>query len=176
MENITLLTLLERFKKQDMTVFPVIFGEFEKLIGFYSSKLEREDSYQELTVFFLELLYKTDITRFEKDTSDTFTRYIAVCLRNQYIALSKLFVKDSGLLCSLFEEERDRSPDFAERYILGDALGVLPPKERQVILYRYIYGYSNGEIARHLGVTRQTVCNRKRQGVEKLRRYYEGEV
>lgn len=175
MENSCLLTLTEKFKNRDMTAFPIIFGEFEKLMHIYSLRLGSEDAFEELTVFLLELLYGVDTGRFKKDSSDSFQRYIAVCLRNEYISLSKSFDDYRRSVLQLFDDERDNAPDFTENHILWDALAYLTKKEREIVIYKYIYGYTDVEIARFLNVTRQTVCNRKRRAVERLRKYYREE-
>ncbi|MBR2040372.1 MAG: hypothetical protein IJ948_03215 [Clostridia bacterium] len=88
MENSCLLSLLGKFRKGDMSVFPVIFSEFEGLIHHYARKSDAEDTAEELSVFFLELMYKLDISRFIGAKGDGLSRYIAVCLRNKYIAFS----------------------------------------------------------------------------------------
>ena len=64
MENSCLLSLLEKFRKGDMSVFPVVFSEFEGLIYHYAEKSDAEDTAEELSVFLLELLYKIDLSPF----------------------------------------------------------------------------------------------------------------
>ena len=53
--NAMIKPMIENFKKQDMTVFPLVYSQFGKLISFYSRKLSYEDSASDLTVFLIEL-------------------------------------------------------------------------------------------------------------------------
>ncbi len=71
-----------------MTVFPLIYENFQKLISVYASRLFYEDGVSDLTLFLIELLYSIDLSRFEADETFGIKKYIAVCLRNKYITLS----------------------------------------------------------------------------------------
>ncbi len=170
MENSCLLSLLGKFRKGDMSVFPVIFSEFEGLIHHYARKSDAEDTAEELSVFFLELMYKLDISRFIGAKGDGLSRYIAVCLRNKYIAFScqnENFKKVSRWAPS----ETTFAEDFSKRTFLKDALKYLTPKQRTVITLKYIYDYSDAEIALNLNISRQAVNRIKNRAIEVLREY-----
>ena len=172
MENCCLLGLIDRFRKRDMTAFPIIFNEFEKLINFYSYKLSDEDAFQELTTFLLELLYNLDFRVFKKDSSDSLKRYIAVCIRNKYIAISKGIEKHKTADFPVFENAAADYSDFLQSQILKDAVRLLPPKQRRLIIYKYIYNYSDVEIAEFLNISRQAVNRLKNRAIENLKAYY----
>lgn len=172
MENSCLITLIEKFRKQDMSVFAVIFSEFEKLIYYYSHRGDKEEVFQELTVFLVELLYKLNLSEFKRDRTDTLKRYIAVSIRNRYLSemrkgskISREYVlmdEYTGSLCDLLTAE-----------ILKEALSTLSEKQQKVIVYKYIYGYSDAEIGNVLNISRQSVNSLKNRAIERLREYYE---
>ena len=170
MENSCLLALLSKFRKGDMSVFPVIFSEFEGLIKHYARRSEAEDTDEELSVFLLELLYKLDISRFAGVTGDGLSRYIAVSIRNKYIAFS---VKNDNFkkapLC--IKAENTYIEDFSKHTFLKDALKHLTPKQKAVIQLKYIYDYSDVEIGLSLNITRQAVNRIKNRAIERLREY-----
>ena len=89
MYNYLLLSLVKNFRKNDETAFDMIYEEFKGLINFYARKLQYEDATGELTLFFIELLLSNRLLKFQPDKSDSLKRYIAVSIRNKYIALSK---------------------------------------------------------------------------------------
>lgn len=170
MENCCLKTLIEKFRNKDMSAFPVIFAEFEGLIRHYTLKCSAEDTFQELTVFLLELLYKVDISRFEDKQGDGLKRYIAVCLGNKYIALSKedcLFKSNT----QLFEDIASQTPDFLEEQALREAMDKLTEKQKEVMIFKYVHNYTNNEIAEILNISRQAVNQIKNRAVEILRGY-----
>lgn len=174
MENCCLIALIEKFKKRDMSSFLVIFSEFEKLIYFYAARLDGEDAFQELTAFLLELLYKIDVSAFKRNNSDNLKRYIAASIGYKYIALVKLRSRIVNASYNLFEDTISESFDFFENGILKDAISMLPPRQKQIIIYKYIYDYSDIEIAAHLKITRQAVNRLKNRAMENLRKYYMG--
>ncbi len=171
MENGCLITLIKKFREKDMSVFPVIFAEFEGLIYHYSLKCQAEDTFEELTVFLLELLYKVDISRFQKLTGEGLKRYIAVSLRNKYLAFSKadtVLKKNNQFLDEFVSVE----PDFLEEFIFREGLEKLTPKQREIIVFKYLHNYTNNEIAKILNISRQAVNQIKNRAVETLREYY----
>ncbi len=171
MENGCLITLIKKFREKDMSVFPVIFAEFEGLIYHYSLKCDAEDIFQELTVFLLELLYKVDISRFEALSGEGLKRYIAVSLRNKYVAFSKadsVFKRNNEYLDDFVSVE----PDFLGEFILREGLDRLTPKQREIIIFKYLHNYTNNDIARILKISRQAVNQIKNRAVETLREYY----
>ncbi len=171
MENSCLLSLLEKFRKGDMSVFPVVFSEFEGLIYHYSEKSDAEDTAEELSVFLLELLYKIDLSPFVGVCGDGLSRYIAVSLRNKYIAYS---TKNSNYKKSKFLNQAEDicyTEDFSKRTYLKDAFKFLSPKQKAVISLKYIYDYSDSEISLKLNISRQAVNRIKNRAIEVLRGY-----
>lgn len=158
--------LVEDFKGGDMSAFPQIYAEFEKLIYHYSRKLESEDAHQELTVFLIELLYKVNLS-----TGKEIKKYIAVCLRNKYIQLSE----QNSLRINLIEKVAincDTYCNFNEdAVLLKELISLLPLKQREVVIYKYMYDYSDVEISKIMGISRQAVNRLKNRALCSLREY-----
>ncbi len=171
MKNNTLLNQIEKFRFGDMESFLNIHNEFKGLIEFYSFKTGEEDTIQELTVFLLELLYDIDIKKFNYDLSDDLHRYIAVCLRNKYIDLSKKEQKYRNVIKDLCKKDCFYAEVGFDSVFIKDLIKLLPLKQAVVIVYRYIYGYSDTEIADLLGVKRQAVFNMRKRALENLKSY-----
>lgn len=170
--NSVLLRLIERFRLNDMEAFPLIYNEFQMLIHFYSGNIGEEDASQELTVFLLELLYELDISKFKPDTSQGLKRYIAVSLRNKYIAISKEKQKNEILLLQLYDDDIFYSDGGENNIFVKEILAKLSHKQRLIIIYKYIYNYSDAEISVLLNISRQAVNRLKNRGIENLRKFY----
>ena len=175
MRNRYLKPIIEKFKKQDMSVFEIIYGEFQKLIKFYSRKLCYDDAAGDLTLFFIELLYQIDLKKFYSDDSVSIKKYIAVCIRNQYIALSKKWDSYRKISNKLYENIDGYLPDFEERFSLIESMDILSEKQKMIIIYKYIYGYSNFEIAVLLGVSCQAVNQLKNRALSNLKGFLLGD-
>ena len=143
---------------RNMTRFGELYGVFEKLIGIYSRRIDKDDTAQELTLFLLETVYSVDLARFNPDGSDTLKRYIAVSLRNKYIRLSAAAAQ--------YEKMSDRLCD-------PDGLKTLTKKQRIAVVYRYVYGYSDAELAIFFNCSRQAVHGLILRGLDLLKKYYE---
>jgi len=172
MSNRILLGLIRRFKAYDSAAFSEIYDDFKGLIIFYSGKLADEDASQELTIFLLELLYSIDLTAFKADNSDGLRRYIAVSLRNKYIYLSREKQR-YGILCNqLYENNAFFTETTDEKISIYEALNTLSKRQRLIMIYKYIYNYSDVEIADMLNISRQAVNRLKNRSVASLKQFY----
>ncbi len=148
--NSCLIELIEKFKKQDKSSLDTLNGEFWGLICCYAKRLGGEDYLEELRASFIEILYKINTKRFKRDDSDSVRRYIAVVLRNKYIALSNEKQEYEKIELGQVDDIYSYTVSFDERIMVKDMLGLLSHKQRQIITYKYIYGYSDIEISNHL--------------------------
>lgn len=174
MRNCLLKELIKSFRSQNMEVYPLIFDEFKKLISIYSYRIGGEDAYQELVLFFVELLYTVNIENFKSDDTNGLSRYIAVSIRNKYIALSKENCKYNSLVLQLPDDYIFSGDVLDSNLETEELLSKLSSRQRAVIIYRYIYRYSDAEISQMLGISRQAVNRLKNRALEILQYYYFG--
>lgn len=172
MENLELKSLILNFRKEDMLAFEPIYSEFKRYIRFYSKKLGYEDALQELTLFLIELLYDIDLNLFKNDLSDGLSRYIAVSIRNKYIALSKENSRYALMCTELYESEVFYTDSAVEKVCIEEALSNLTNRQRLIIIYKYILNYSDAEISSLLGISRQAVNRIKNRAFSVLRNFY----
>lgn len=170
--NSCIIELIENFKKQDKASFTALNSEFERLIYYYAARLGGEDYLAELQSFFIETLYTIDTKRFKSDETDTLKRYIAVALRNKYIALSAEKQEQEKTELGKTDEIYTYTVSFDERIMIKDMLGLLSSRQRQIITYKYIYGYSDIEISRFLNISRQAVNRLKTRAIRTIREHY----
>ena len=172
--NREIISIAKEIRNKDMSRFKELYEAFEGLIHHFELKLGYDDAGQELTVFLLDLICSFDLNRFFPNESQTLNRYIAVSVRNKYIALSKLQGRralESGDLLDCV----GRSVDFDNSVALKEGMKLLNERQRAAVILRYIYGFSDAEIADRLGITRQAVNRLERKGLSILREYFEGE-
>lgn len=170
--NLELKQLIEDFRHEDMTAFGFIYEEFKRFINLYSRRLDYEDATQELTIFLIELLYDIDLSKFPSSDSDGLMRYIAVSLRNKYIVLSKENYKYKSMSAEIYESEVFSCDTLDERLNIEEALKALTNRQRLVIIYKYIFDYSDAEISNILGISRQAVNQNKNRAFITLRKFY----
>lgn len=171
MYNYLLKELIERFKNQEISAFEMIYDEFKGLINFYARKLAYEDAIGELTLFLIELIYSVKMTKFPYDKTDSLHRYIAVAVRNKYIELSKKKSCENSFCFELFESD-GKENSAIERIQIEEALAYLTERQKKIIVYKYIYGFSDCQIAKLLSITRQSVNRLKNRGLKELKNYY----
>lgn len=168
MLNREFICLITEYRDGNGNAVLTLLKQFEGLIYHYKSKCNIEDICEELTAFLLEMFDKINLDRFENQEGDAINRYIAVSIGHKFIALSKEYEKNKTLH-AISESDVGYTPDLCQEEILRETLSVLTPRQRDVILYKYIYRYSDIEIAKSLNISRQAVNQIKNRSVKILR-------
>ena len=172
MDNAVLTGLIKKFKNGDMTAFAIIYEEYKRLIIYYSKRLGGEDYSQEMTVFLIELLYGLNLERFGTSSQKGVGNYIAVALRNKYIALGKQKKKYEVFLNDIYEKDFESSSANGTDIELRELLQLLSKRQQLVITYFFIYGYSEREVSRILNISPQAVNRLKNRALTTLKGFY----
>lgn len=171
MNNYLLKSLIINFRRGDMSAFAIIYEQFKKLIFYYSKKSGDDDTVQELNIFLIELLYDIDIALFCENSKDGIQRYIAVSLKNEFLRICRQNSKTKNLYLKSFNQEFADSYSYNDLFI-KEALSNLSAKQRLIIMYKYIYNYSDTEISAELNISRQAVNRLKNRALRELKTYY----
>ena len=158
--NRELILWIKQLRTGNHCVFDLLYEAFGKLIRYYAKRL-----------FFLELLHRLDTSRFPPDESSALQKYIAVSLRNQYIALSRAAQLRRDTTAEYCEEISVCETDPDTRLVLADALARLTGRQRQIVVYKYCCGYSIREIGERLHISRQAANQTLQRGLLIMRQY-----
>lgn len=170
--NSEIIKIIKEIQSNDMSRFGELYDVFSVLIRHFDYKSDFEDASSELSLFLLELIYSLDTDKFISDGSEALKRYIAVSLRNRYIALSKRKAARRCEISGLEENISSAIIDQDERLALREGLRLLSGQQRKAVVLRHIYGFSDAEIADRLGITRQAVNRLGSRGLKTLRQYF----
>ncbi len=146
--------------------------QFQPLIKKYSFLLNYEDSQSELTLTFIEIIYKIPIynPRFKQDKY--IVSYINSSIKNDYIYLSmnknKLYYYELPINLDIIETLYQ--PNLEDKLVVKDLLSLLTRKEKEVINLKYFEEYSDTEISKKLRISRQAVNKTKNRAIQKMRR------
>lgn len=147
---------------------------FDPLLRKYARLLQGgEDSYQELVLFFLDLLNKINLKKLRDHNDATIVRYIATSTRNHYIRLSQ-----KGRSLSDHEVELSDTMQFtAAEDAFGEStagiLDCLSEFERLVVVSVILEGYSAAEIAKRKHCSRQHINQVKQRALAKLKAQFQ---
>lgn len=171
MKNQEFIALITEYRKGKEEAILPLLKQFEGLIYHYKAKCDIEDICEELTVFLLEMFNKINLGLFEDQEDDGINRYIAVSVGHKFVALSKEYYKNRTFH-TVTDPDVGYTPDLCQEAILRETLSSLTPRQRDVILYKYIYKYSDIEIAETLHISRQAVNQIKNRSAGILREEY----
>ena len=131
--------------------------QFLPLIKYYANRIKSDTAEVDLWGFLWLLQAK------KQPPND---RYIAVCLRNEYIRLSK----NCTNFTPIFTPIKEKNIDYDIILDLEKSLRKLTKKERSAVLLQVVFGYTSREVGEMLGISSQAVNQCKNRGLTKLRK------
>lgn len=150
---------------------------FDKLLKKYARLLGTEDAYEDLRLFFFELLDKLKDKRVCNDNDGYVVSYISKSIKNQYIALSK---GKRAIKSTVFSDVSDEQMIYIEQIAaIEDVVNItdyfpvknkLSPREETILQQFFVGEYSIEEIAQQLGISRQAVNQAKNRALNKIRK------
>lgn len=149
---------------------------FDGLLKKYARLLNYEDAYNDVVLFFIELINKLHGELWVGTNSDgKIVNYIQKALRNEYIRLSK---KQSSLRTIAFTDLNIDNNSPVEKLLSKEAEtklyeyfpkdATLSMLEKQTIIMIFGYGYTVSEIATISGKSRQAINQTKLRALSKL--------
>lgn len=162
-------------KLPDETACMELISRFLPLLKKYAAKLNREDAFEDLRLFFIEQVNKMKHKDIANKSEGHIVNYIAASIHNHYIYLSKCDSISPARFSELSEEQLAHI-DFISAYEFETTLSDyftgnigLKKREIEVLDMYYTQQFSITEIADHFKISRQAVNQTKLRAVEKLR-------
>jgi hypothetical protein len=135
-------------------------AQFQGLIRYYARKLSDPHAEGDLWGFLCIVKILTENKYPDK--------YYAVCLRNEYIRLSKVDNFSRGNIP--FEDwEKWEEFDLDKKIDLADSVQCLSDAELSAIRLQYGFGYNTLECSARLGISRQAFTKNRKRAFEKMR-------
>lgn len=170
--------LIDRLPDDDAAL--QLLEMFDKLLRKYARLLGTEDAYEELRLFFFELLEKLKRKRLCSDSDGYAVSYISKSVKNQYIALSKArnsrredTLSDMSEKQMAFVEQIAATDDSVDISSFFPSENKLSERERIILQQFFVNEYSIEEISQQLNISRQAVNQAKNRALNKIRRALE---
>ena len=103
-----------------------------------------------------------------------FRAFLAVVARRRAIDRYDVAMKRGGLPLEDGIKEEKRGLSFEEKEELLQAIRSLGDPDEKILIWKFYYGYSTRKIAETLGIKENSVDQKVKRGVEKLRKTLEG--
>lgn len=150
---------------------------FDKLLKKYARLLGTEDAYEDLRLFFLELLEKLKSKELCSESDGYTVNYISKSVKNQYIALSKAQkLRRENTFSDISEEQMVYVEQIAATDDRIDISSYFPSanklfeREKTILQDFFVNEFSIEEIAQKLNISRQAVNQGKNRALDKIRK------
>lgn len=154
--------LVERFKEGDVDAFEEIYESYSGTIFKYGQSLTTdlellEDALQDLFISFWN-------KRFQIDIRYSVSFYLIKSFRRLVLKRVKESKGKQILLQEYFQilengEDTFQTDELPRMEVVKEAIKSLPAKQYEIIMLKYIYGYSNDHIAEIMDITVESTYN-----------------
>jgi len=150
-----------------------IIEKFNPLLIKYSNKLDYDGAYSDLEIALIEAIYSLPIEKSPYMKEGQITAYINKSIISKHIRLSKKNRLTSSRETELNLEIAgvDYMEDIENRSFIYCLLDKLTKLQKRILVLKFIYGYTEVEIANKLHVSKQSVNGTKKRALKTLRSY-----
>lgn len=175
-----LCDLIKRAQRGDEDAMLKLIERFRPLFRKYAIKLNYEDAYEDIILFFVEFVHTVHLNDMSSLKDEILVSYINISVINFYNKkIHKVIEAKKEIPMSDLTEEQlyyaevrlakeDETDIFAELG-LGDKLN---QNECKIMYMVYVEGYTIAEIARRTKKTRQAVNQQKHRALNKLKQLF----
>lgn len=169
--------LLFKAKENDDDAMLELIRIFQPLLRMYAYKLRYDDAYNDLVLFFIDLVKTSELCRLRNWTDPAAVSYINTSVTNFYIRKSQRIAREGKEVpfSELSQEQRyyvEKMMSEWDKTDIWSEFGMeelLNANELKVIYFIYIEGYTASEISRIWNKSRQAVNQLKRRALKKLK-------
>lgn len=145
-------------KNNDSKSIEYILQRFNPLILKYSNKLRNsEDSKSELTLHLLKTIHKIPLEQPNFKDDKFIIAYIKTSIKNHFCLLYSNQKKYDSIVDSCVHNQQIEQDNINSNLIFYDLIKVLNPKEKIILEKKFLYNYTNTEIANSLNLSRQNI-------------------
>ena len=172
-----LCDLVERAQRGEEAPMVELIQKFSDLFKKYARKLNYEDAYQDIVVFFIEIIKSFKLEKLQCKKDEIIVSYINVSIINFYKkSIGKLITVGKEIVLSDLSEEQAyyvdvqmAKEDAKDIFMELGMKNVLNENEYRVIYLIYSQGYTTAEIARTSNKSRQAVNQLKHRALIKIK-------
>lgn len=173
MENY--LCVLKSIKAGNKSLALSLIEQFYPLLKKYSLLLNCEDSYNDLEIHFIKIIYKINLDCMDSLSDSSILKYIETSIYHEYIRLSKNNNKRLSNEFIVCNENVDADilvswEDDFSTLLFHDIKKYLSEREYNVIFMTYYQSYTTKEIAKALSETTYNIYKIKDKALKKLKK------
>lgn len=149
--------------------------KFRPLINKFADQLNYECAESDLVISLILLVHRIELTNFSGECDGQIVNYITVSMRN---SRNNLYHRN---VMQVMEEDMEEgqleafaAPDTADENEWMLLLTKLPKLQREITIGKFLYGFSDVELAKRMRLSRQYVHRMENRALDSLRTMLEG--
>jgi RNA polymerase sigma factor (sigma-70 family) len=174
-ENMKLYQCLESAQNGNSESLIDLIKKFDLSFKKYARKLSYPEAETDLIIEFIILIQKVDLKKFDKNNEGGIIMYLYTSIKNKHIELSKRYIRENRnvvFIPDIYQSKlfESNSTTFNESsLVFFDLISKLTSSQKEVLILKFHYGYSDSEISERMNISRQAVNRTKNRALETLR-------
>lgn len=172
-----LLELLKDAQNGSSEAKEELYKKFLPYIRYYGKRMYYEEAQTDLTIFLLEFINKINLVKFEKRNEGEIKNYIKDFFISRFMDFGRKNINknieitafETDFICNDCYEELERENFYR-------MLKNLKSIQKKIIIGKYVYNYTDIELAKIFHVSRQTIFNQKKKALQQLKKEREDEL
>lgn len=168
--NKLLYTILDEAKNGNENSLNELITKFEPAINKFSRELGYDCAKTDLKIFIIKMVRVIDLSKFESKQEGKIVNYIYNAIKNEKINLFRKHLKNKieGLPIKL-DQIPSYDYDIDKNLLISEYWKLLTKYQKTILKKKYFEVYSDAEISKDLGVSRQAINRCKNRAFSKLR-------
>lgn len=168
--EIDLFNCIKKAKIDDSESIELLIEKFKPLILKYSNKLNSpEDAISELSLHLIKIINKIPLEKDVFKEEKYIISYVSTSIKRYFFQLYSKQQKNSNGEMYLYEDYPDITYN-ESNIVFYDLIKKLNSKEQLILEKKFVYSYTNTEIAMYLNVSRQNVQVSIKRALMKLQK------
>lgn len=165
--------LVSKSKNGDKDCLMEIIERFTPLLKKYSKNLSSDEVFSDLEITLIETIKAMPLKKHSSMKEEQIVAYINKAIKSKYIKLSKKnkLIANREIELNLDIAGIDYMDKIERKNIIYSLMDKLTSLQKEIIIQKFIYGYSEVEIAKKLHVSKQAVNKSKKRALETLKGY-----
>lgn len=152
-----------------------LYKKFLPCIEGFGRKLFYEEAETDLTIYLLEFIKKMNLEKFKNRNDGEIVNYVHLAFKSKYLNILRKII-NKKIETTIFETDFvyfDRYETIEEEHFFR-LLKELNYIQKKIIIGKYVYDYSDVELASILNVSRQTISKQKKKALTLLKNKLSG--
>lgn len=147
-----------------------LYNKFLPIIKYYGKKLPYDEGETDITIFFFEFIKNCNLKKLKNRSNGEIFNYVKISIKGKFLNTIKQINKQNIKLVQFMDNSvYDDSHNFLEMRDFIMKTENLNTLEKNILIGKYIFDYTDIELSKILNITRTTLFKHKKKALNLIK-------